>query len=109
MERISALINSYINAYSKYRELDKTQLQELKAFFLHQYLQSPPHVKITLTAYFYFSNLVCIILFKKTLKHLNIPESKSFFIKLNIFSIYPISKVSHAVKSLLEFRILELI
>ena len=109
MERISALINSYINAYSKYRELDKTQLQELKAFFLHQYLQSPPHVKITLTAYFYFSNLVSIIFFKKNLKHLNIPESKSFFLKLNIFAIYPLSKVSHAVKSVLEFRILELI
>ena len=109
MERIFALVNSYIDAYAKYRELDKTQLQELKAFFLHQYLQSPPHVKITLTAYFYFSNLVSIILFKKNLKHLNIPESKSFFIKLSIFSIYPISKVSHAVKSLLEFRILELI
>ena len=109
MKRIPALINSYINAYSNSRELDEIHLQELKTFFLHQYFQSPPYVKVPLIAYFYFSNLVSIIYFQKNLKQLNTPESKSFFLKLNIFAIYPLSKVSHAVKSLLEFRILELI
>ena len=43
------------------------------------------------------------------IKYLNISESKSFFLKLNKLAIYPLSKVSDAVKSLLEFRILELI
>jgi len=109
MKRIPALINSYINAYSNYRELDEIQLQELKAFFLHQYLQSPLYVKVPFITYFYFSNFVSIIFFQKNIKNLNIPESKSFFLKLNILAIYPLSKVSHAVKSLLEFRILELI
>ncbi len=109
MKRIPASINSYINAYSNYRELDEIQLQEVRTFFMHQYFQSPSYVKVPLIAYFYFSNLVSIIFFQKNLKHLNIPESKSFFLKLNTFAIYPLSKVSHAVKSLLEFRILELI
>lgn len=109
MKRIPTLINSYINAYSNYRELDKIQLQELKAFFLHQYFQSPLYVKVPLISYFYFSNFVSIIFFQKNMKYLNISESKSFFLKLNKLAIYPLSKVSDAVKSLLEFRILELI
>ena len=108
MMSISKSVFSFVTAYAGSRNLNHEEALSLQDFFVAQYFNAPLYVKIFLNLYFHFIGVICFISHNKGIGKLKKDEFRNFFESLSASKFVGLRKITLSVRSLLEFKILEL-
>ena len=98
----------FSKAYARLRCLNTIETEDLTNFLALQYSNAPAYVKLVLLLYFNFVFLVCLLLKFKRLSNLKKNEFSDLCFLLSNAKISFLRKVTVSVRSILEFKILEM-
>lgn len=108
MKKLSASATSFATAYSDMRNLNSNEKKDLLHYFALQYYNAPPYVRLVLAFYFHFVSLMCIFLNFKLLARIESSDFSNLCRLLTNTRFLLLGKLTISVRSLLEFKILEL-